>query len=78
MSVIHTALQRLHASIGNLENAMDGYEDTVIAGQQRDMFAEVSNQNEQKVRVLTEKNDMIAERLDDAIERVEKILQKGA
>ncbi len=77
MSAIRTSLQRLTAALGNLETSVDQLE-TSVTGVQRDMFATgPSNENGAKASG-SENKKVIADRLDNAIEKVEKLLAQDA
>ncbi len=71
MSAIHSALENLHTVIGNLERSVDTLEMTRV-GEQRDMFQQPSNEN----GLDKAKGVMIAQRLDSAIEKVERLLKE--
>ena len=73
MSVIMDALAKLDKAVGNLDGAIQGFEENV-AGQQRDMFGAASNENEDDSEGHTIDGAVIAQRLDQAIEKVETIL----
>lgn len=71
VSAIRSALENLHSVIGHLEHSVETMEMT-RKGEQRDMFASSpSNENGQNSGVSGE---VIAKRLDSAIEKVEKLL----
>lgn len=74
MSAILDALVKLEQSIGTLEGAAAQVE-TALAGQQRDMFggAAPSPANANGSVDL----NLVADKLDSAIENVEKVLQEG-
>lgn len=73
MSAVKQALSRLHKAIGSLEVSMNTHE-AALRGQQRDMFAmplpQASNSNLINA-------DLVAERLDGAIARIESVLKEG-
>lgn len=71
MSAVRYALENLHAVIGNLERSVEGLENSRL-GEQRDMFQMASNEN----GLDKAKGEAIAQRLDSAIEKVEKILKE--
>lgn len=76
MSAIIEALKKLDQSIGKLESNATTLE-TALAGQQRDMFPDnASNENSESTGTSITK-DEIADRLDQAIETVEKLLKEG-
>lgn len=76
MSAIKHALNKLDSSIRRLEASMNGLEES-MAGQQRDMFGQpASNQNKSKKNGKAN-GAVIAQRLDQAIQRVESILKDG-
>jgi regulatory protein YycH of two-component signal transduction system YycFG len=70
MSAIQASLQNLQKVIKNLEKSMVQFEQKRI-GEQRDMFA-VSEGGKDGAGSFS--NELIAKRLDSAIEKVEKIL----
>lgn len=73
MSAIQSALQNLNSVIGQLEHSVETME-MARRGEQRDMFASApSNENGQASAVSGE---LIAQRLDSAIEKVEKLLDE--
>lgn len=76
MSRIRQSLERLHQSIGRLETNISSVEDK-IAEFQHDMFANASNQNEQLGENTGANAQILAQRLDTAIEKVERILQEA-
>lgn len=75
MSAVRTSLQRLTAAIGSLETSVDMLENAKM-GEQRDMFAApVSNENANEAKLAASQNKKaMADRLDTAIEKVEKML----
>lgn len=72
MSAIRTSLENLLSTVIRLENNLEGYQKQVqfsSSGGQQEMFLDhPSNEN----------NVAIAQRLDVAIEKVEKMLQNEA
>ena len=71
MSAIRSALQNLNSIIDELEHSVEAME-MARKGEQRDMFASSpSNENGKSSSVSGE---VIAKRLDSAIEKVEKLL----
>ncbi len=77
MSAIRQALEQLNGSLQNLENSVGGFEQS-MAGAQRDMFGgpdvpahQPSNQNDLDINLM-------AKRLDNAIDKVEEILSESA
>ncbi len=67
MSKLEKSLNRLGESVGNLEAAIELMEETklaIIPGQQQDMFANGAGQ-------------IVAKRLDKAIQNVENLLGEG-
>ena len=90
MSAVEQALSRLNQVVGNLETSVQNLETNiaqntaqavpnVTPGQQHDMFGAtpqpngVANGNGQQID-----SNAVAQKLDSAIENVEKILQEGA
>jgi len=73
VSAIKQALSRLDSSLGKLEYSMEGMEH-LLAGEQRDMFSvsEVGNEN-----LIGVQSAVVAQRLDQAIEKVEALLSEG-
>ncbi|MAE50250.1 MAG: hypothetical protein CMH27_00400 [Micavibrio sp.] len=69
MSTIRAALENLNSVIGTLEQSVDMMEQA-RKGEQRDMFAAPSNENGKN----TIDKEAVAKRLDNAIEKVEKLL----
>ncbi len=69
MSSVRHALQRLDGVVGKLEGSICDVEQA-MSGQQRDMFVAPSNSNQNGAAVL-------AKGLDQAIEKVEKLLEEG-
>lgn len=77
MSAVKQALSKLNRAIGQLERSMDAHEST-LKGKQRDMFAApvppltspIANNNNIDA-------DLVAERLDGAIARIESVLKEG-
>ncbi len=73
MSVILKVVSKLENSVSKLEDSVMSLEGTV-AGQQRDMFTKPA-------KVANGSNGMqgaiMAQRLDQAIEKVEKLLSEG-
>ncbi len=77
MSAIKHALARLDDAVGKLDGATHGFEQ-IMAGQQRDMFGAPSNENAgDDANGHTIDGAVIAQRLDQAIEKVETILKEG-
>ncbi|MCK6417395.1 MAG: hypothetical protein L6Q57_00435 [Alphaproteobacteria bacterium] len=73
MSLIEKALYRLDRAVGSLEGSMGALE-TSMKGKQRDMFAQAdAPKNLGRVQ-----SQVIARRLDKAIERVEQLLGEAA
>ena len=74
MSAIKHALNKLDSSLRKLEGSMNGLEKQ-MAGKQRDMFAAAppSNQNTHGAN-----SQILTQRLDRAIEKVETILKESA
>lgn len=71
VSALHAALENLQRSVRNLEKSVVVMEQSRL-GEQRDMFGQPQNGNEASLgKVSTE---IIAQRLDRAIEKVEGIL----
>lgn len=70
---IKSALTYLNERIDTLEAQVSGYEE-MVAGQQRDLFGKpiVSAANDSKVDVKK-----VTQKLDQAIDKVEKILKEG-
>ncbi len=71
MSPVRQALQKLEGSVSGLEK--------VLHGEQPDMFTPPSNEN--AVKAATTKVDpkaqLVAKKIDHAIEKVEALLQGG-
>lgn len=76
MSAILDALVKLEQSIGNLEGAA-AYIETNLAGQQRDMFSSPAPPPANGNGAENIDMNLVAEKLDSAIENVEKVLQEG-
>lgn len=74
MSALMQALSKLDHMVGKLEGATDTLEHT-LEGQQRDMFA--ANQAAAANGNGHVQPAVIAERLDNAIEKVEGLLEEG-
>ena len=73
LSVIKQALAKLDTAVGKLDGATHGLEKNGV-GQQSDMFNAPSNENENEHTI---DGAVIAQRLDQAIEKVETILKDG-
>ena len=69
MRSIRSSLENLLHAVNNLEQAAEQIEASQ-QGHQRDMFLSASNEN----KATQQQNDAIAQRLDMAIERVERLL----
>lgn len=79
MSKIRQSLERLHQSLGRLENNISTVENK-IAEYQHDMFSQASNapSNQNDLGESSGANaQILAQRLDTAIEKVERILQEA-
>jgi hypothetical protein len=73
VSALHAALENLQRSVRNLEKSVVVMEQARL-GEQRDMFGKALNEADAKLgKVSTE---IIAQRLDKAIEKVEGILME--
>lgn len=73
MSAVKQAMSKLDYVVAKLEGSVEGLEQT-LAGQQRDMFSapSASNGNGQHPQ-----GAVMAQRLDNAIEKVEQLLKEG-
>ena len=77
MSLVRHALQRLGGVVGDLEGSVAGLEQ-VLSGEQRDMFSSPSNENlSDDPPVFFAVGAAAAQRVDRAIEGVEKLLREG-
>lgn len=77
MSLVRSSLQRLVAAVGSLESAFDSLESS-IAGEQRDMFASGASNQNGGLQSSGAQKEAMAQRLDVAIEKVEKMLAQGS
>lgn len=73
MSKLHEALELLKYSIENLEGSVSVVEEK-LGGYQHDMFGQPSNENDASSASNVE---VLAQRLDTAIEKVERILREA-
>lgn len=71
MSAIHAAMENLQQVVRNLEKSVIILEKNRL-GEQRDMFAQASNEN----AVGSISSELIAQRLDNAIQKVERLLNE--
>lgn len=71
MSAIRNALESLQQSVRGLEKSVIILEKTRV-GEQRDMFAQSSGEGV----IGAVSSELIAQRLDNAIEKVEQLLQE--
>jgi len=76
MSRIRQSLERLNASLGRLEGNISTVE-AKLKEYQHDMFAAVSNQNQSLGDSTSANAQILSQRLDTAIEKVERILQEA-
>ncbi len=76
MSAIKHSLAKLDNAVGNLDGAVNGFE-RIMATRQDDMFGGASNENDGDGSGHTIDGAVIAQRLDQAIEKVETILKEG-
>lgn len=76
MPEIKHALTKLDSVVGKLEDSMEGFEE-VLAGQQRDMFSAPSNQNASATGGNMIDGAVVADKIDQAIEKVEAVLKEG-
>ena len=74
MTALAQALQKLNGSLNNLEAKVNGLE-TNLSGSQRDMFGHPEAVNENGTNIDPA---VVAQRLDIAIEKVEKVLQEAS
>ncbi|MFP4314332.1 MAG: hypothetical protein ACLFR0_08395 [Alphaproteobacteria bacterium] len=75
MSAVRSSLENLHNAIVKLESAVGIMEESRM-GEQRDMFS-IAPSNENGTQKILD-GGVIASRLDNAIEKVEKLLKDGS
>ncbi len=76
MSAVRQAIARLNHALDNLEGSV-GHIEQALTGKQRDMFSAPAQKPERVANSNVINADLVAQKLDDAIGRIEQALKEG-
>lgn len=76
MSAVRQAIARLSHAVDNLDGSVEHVEQA-LTGKQRDMFSMPAPKPERVANSNVVNADLVARKLDDAIERIEQALKEG-